>query len=261
MATPGSDDQPQQQEPSPDTKDLPMSPVVTAPPPVHPPSTTAAGSCDPNSPGTTGGTSHDATFFDPKNQDAKAVREKLAMDTLDEAIHWLSSSGGKVAIHDATNSTKERRRAILERVSHERNINVVFIESICTDTKVLESNIRMKLQGPDYIHMDPEEALKDFKARMVNYERAYEEISEDEEHMDISYIKIINVGKKCIAHNIQGYIASQCVSYLMQIHIKDRIIWLTRHGESGMSSHLSFFLFFCQHILIVLFSFLCSSYY
>ena len=35
-----------------------------------------------------------------------------------------------------------------------------------------------------------------------------------------------------IAHGIHGYLPSQCVLYLMQMHIKERTIWLTRHGES-----------------------------
>ncbi|KAJ3216144.1 hypothetical protein HDU67_009871 [Dinochytrium kinnereticum] len=184
------------------------------------------------------GTSHDASFFDPKNENAKAIRERLAMDTLDEAISWLKHGGGKVAIHDATNSTVERRRAIIDRVAKEKNMQAVFVESICTDDKVLESNIMMKLKGPDYINMPRDEAIRDFKARMSNYEKAYETISEEEEEMeDVSYIKLINVGKKVIANNIHGYIASQCVFYLMQIHIKKRVLWLTRHGESVYNAY------------------------
>ncbi|KAI8852675.1 6-phosphofructo-2-kinase-domain-containing protein [Chytridium lagenaria] len=183
-------------------------------------------------------TTHDANFFDPKNENAKAIRERLAMDTLDEAIDWLKYGGGKVAIHDATNSTVERRRAIIDRVAKEKNMQAVFVESICTDEKLLESNILMKLKGPDYINMPREEAIRDFKARMHNYEKAYETISEEEEALeDVSYIKLINVGKKVIANNIHGYIASQCVFYLMQIHIKKRVIWLTRHGESMYNAY------------------------
>ncbi|KAJ3265695.1 hypothetical protein HDU77_004225 [Chytriomyces hyalinus] len=178
------------------------------------------------------GTLHDSSFFDPTNKEFKATREKLALETLDELIDWLKFDGGKIAIHDATNSTVERRRAVMDRIKREKDIHVVFIESICTEGEVLEQNIRMKLQGPDYLHMPPEEAMADFRARMTNYERAYETISDEEEDAGISYIKIINVGKKVIAHNIHGYLPSQCVFYLMQIHIKERTLWLSRHGES-----------------------------
>ncbi|KAI9344250.1 6-phosphofructo-2-kinase-domain-containing protein [Obelidium mucronatum] len=178
------------------------------------------------------GTLHDSSFFDPANKEFSACREKLALETLDELLYWLNHEGGKVAIHDATNSTVERRRAVMERVKAEPDVHVVFVESICTEGEVLEQNIRMKLQGPDYINMPPEQAMSDFRARMSNYEKVYETISEDEEEAGISYIKIINVGKKVIAHNIHGYLPSQCVFYLMQIHIKERTLWLSRHGES-----------------------------
>lgn len=63
--------------------------------------------------------------------------------------------------------------------------------------------------------MDREEALKDFKMRIANYEKVYETISEEEERHNISYIKIIDVGRKVISHRIQGYLPSQCVFYLM----------------------------------------------
>lgn len=62
--------------------------------------------------------------------------------------------------------------------------------------KVLESNMRLKLSGPDYKNVDPEEALDDFRRRVANYERAYETISEEEEKTDVEYCKLINVGKK-----------------------------------------------------------------
>lgn len=62
--------------------------------------------------------------------------------------------------------------------------------------KVLESNMRLKLSGPDYKNVDPEEALDDFRIRVANYEKAYEPISEEEEKADVEYCKLINVGKK-----------------------------------------------------------------
>ncbi|KAJ3071788.1 hypothetical protein HDU98_004792 [Podochytrium sp. JEL0797] len=178
------------------------------------------------------GTMHDSSFFDPTNKEFSATREKIAMETLDELLYWLNHEGGKVAIHDATNSTIERRNAVMERVKLEKDIEVIFVESICTEGEVLEKNIRMKLQGPDYVNMPPEQAMADFRARMAQYEKSYETISETEEDRGISYIKIINVGRKVIAHNIHGYLPSQCVFYLMQIHIKERTLWLSRHGES-----------------------------
>lgn len=80
------------------------------------------------------------TFSDPSNKDAQRWREKLAMESLEELILWLHA-GGKIGILDATNSTRERRKALFERVSEEKNVQCLFIESICTDGPVLAANV------------------------------------------------------------------------------------------------------------------------
>ncbi|KAJ1919794.1 Fructose-2,6-bisphosphatase [Tieghemiomyces parasiticus] len=175
---------------------------------------------------------HSSKFFDPDNSQAKAVRDQLAMDSLDELIHWLNHGDGHVAIHDATNSTRNRRRLILDRCEREPNLSVLFVESICDDQSVIRHNVRMKLLSPDYIGMDPGDARRDFLLRLRNYERAYQTIGPWEERREAQYCKIINVGKKIIAYNVQGYVAGQCVFYLMNMNLARRQIWITRHGES-----------------------------
>ncbi len=75
----------------------------------------------------------------------------------------------------------------------------------------------MKLNGPDYKNMDPDMAIADFRSRIENYQKVYETLSEAEEAQKVSYIKIIDVGRKVIAHHITGYLPSQCVFYLMQM--------------------------------------------
>lgn len=161
-------------------------------------------------------TVQDSSFFDHSNQEANAAREQLAMDSLEDIIVWLQGEG-KVAIHDATNSTVARRKKLRDRVLKEAKIKPIFIESICPDPVLLEKNIGMKLSGPDYIGMDPDLAKKDFKERIKNYEKVYETIGEEEEKQGIAYIKIIDVGSKVIANRIKGYLPSQCVFYLMQM--------------------------------------------
>jgi 6-phosphofructo-2-kinase len=41
---------------------------------------------------------HSSNFFDPHNEDAKRLREQLALESLEEMIQWLRD-GGKVGIH------------------------------------------------------------------------------------------------------------------------------------------------------------------
>jgi hypothetical protein len=98
----------------------------------------------------------------------------------------------KIAIFDATNSTNQRRKWILEQCTKPdtrsgKPIGVIFVESICDDRELLEENYRYKIsQSPDFDGMTESEAFSDLRQRVKKYEDAYETINDD----SISYIKI-----------------------------------------------------------------------
>lgn len=117
--------------------------------------------------GINGGVDQSAAFFDPNNKAAAQLREKVAIETLDELLYFILYEGGSVGILDATNSNIERRKVVLDRIRQVAGyqIGVVFLESECHDEKLLEANMRLKLQGPDYKDSDPVQALADFKER------------------------------------------------------------------------------------------------
>lgn len=175
-----------------------------------------------------------ANFFDPTNRRAALLREQCAMETLDEAIEYLVDGTGTVAIMDATNSTLERRSAIMRRVREKcgNELNVLFVESLCKDERLLESNMRLKLSGPDYRDKDPVASLVDFKKRVAIYEKAYVPLGEYEERHNMAYVQMVDVGRKVISHQIKGFIAAQAVYYLLNFNLAPRMIWITRHGES-----------------------------
>src|SRR4051812_42388144 len=132
--------------------------------------------------------SHD--FFDPLNPEGVRERTRVALMALDDMVGWFHR-GGEVAIYDATNSTQERRHLILERCERE-GVNVIFIESLC-DEATVEANVRAtKLDSPDYVGMDPDAAVADFRARIEHYSTVYEPVHEQEG----SYIKLIDVGRQ-----------------------------------------------------------------
>lgn len=113
------------------------------------------------------GIDQSSDFFDPNNLPAKQLREKVAMETLDELLNYILYGDGSVGILDATNSTHERRKAIVDRIRERAGpeLGIVFLESECKDEKLLEANMRLKLSGPDYKGQDPVAALEDFKKR------------------------------------------------------------------------------------------------
>lgn len=43
---------------------------------------------------------------------------------------------------------------------------------------------------------------------------------------------MIDVGRKVVIHGKLGFLASQTASYLMNFHLSQRQMWITRHGES-----------------------------
>lgn len=120
-----------------------------------------------HAPTTPHGMDQSSDFFDPNNIPAKQLREKVAMETLDELLNFVLLEGGSVGILDATNSSHERRKAIVDRIRERAGpeLGIVFLESECKDEKLLEANMRLKLSGPDYRGMDPARALEDFRKR------------------------------------------------------------------------------------------------
>lgn len=167
-----------------------------------------------------------ARFFDPDNPEGRAARAEVALAALDDCLAWLD--GGGIAIYDATNVTRERR-AMLRRRFEARGVETVFVESICNDPALIDANVReTKLLSPDYAGMDADAAVRDFRARIAHYERAYEPLDE----RDGSYVQLVDVGRRVVVHGIQGYLPSRLVTFLMNLHVTPRRIWLTRHGES-----------------------------
>ncbi len=173
------------------------------------------------------GTQQPHRFFDPDNVEGREARREVAMAALEDMLGWFAE-GGEVGIYDATNTTRSRRSSIADRM-RAHGLSVVFIESVCEDEGVIESNIRQtKLHMPDYAGMDPDEAVRDFRARIAHYARVYEPVQEDEG----SFVRLIDLGRLLVAHEIHGYLPSRLVYFLMNLHVTPRSIWLTRHGES-----------------------------
>ncbi|KAI6043095.1 bifunctional 6-phosphofructo-2-kinase fructose-2,6-bisphosphate 2-phosphatase [Pisolithus marmoratus] len=155
---------------------------------------------------------HTSDYFSHNNVEGTKAREQLAEDSLEMLINWLKK-GGNVGIHDATNSTRRRRANIEARVKQEKGIQVIFLESVCNDPAVIAANIALK---------------RDFIRRIKEYEAVYETITEP----DLSYLRITDVGNEVTLSRINGYLQSRIAFYLMNLHVKPRNIFMSRHGES-----------------------------
>ena len=145
-----------------------------------------------------------ADFFDTSNSEGEKLRKAAAEAAVADMCKWFAEGRGLIAILDATNSTKSRRKWIQERCDAE-GIETLFVESKCDDEDLIMSNImEVKTTSPDYVGQDPEEAARDFRNRIRNYEKVYQTIDEDEAHM--TYVKLIDVGKHVIINKLQDYL-------------------------------------------------------
>ncbi|XP_076035766.1 6-phosphofructo-2-kinase/fructose-2,6-biphosphatase isoform X3 [Oratosquilla oratoria] len=170
-------------------------------------------------------------FFRADNEEAMALRQRCALDALEDVCSWLDE-GGEVAVFDATNTSESRRRLIYNIIVEKMQYKLFYVESICDDPSIIESNIReVKVNSPDYRGMNREDALKDFLQRIQHYKDQYQPLDESEEN-HLSFMKIYNTGEKVVVHKHEGHIQARIVYYLMNIHVTPRTIYLTRHGES-----------------------------
>eukprot|EP00668_Euglena_longa_P005505 GGOE01006494.1.p1 GENE.GGOE01006494.1~~GGOE01006494.1.p1 ORF type:complete len:530 (-),score=175.52 GGOE01006494.1:1199-2788(-) len=173
------------------------------------------------------GESAAASFFDPANACAADQRQQAAQEAMSDMLKFFDE-GGEVGIFDATNSTQQRRRWIMEQCqSHGRGIAVLFVESICDDPEVLTENLLSKVRNsPDFAGMDLETAMVDLQGRIENYEKVYETISDD----SMTYIKLYNLQSKVMCNRAYGRLTKSLLPFLTSIHIAPRPIWLCRSG-------------------------------
>ncbi|EDO34619.1 predicted protein [Nematostella vectensis] len=173
-------------------------------------------------------------FFKVDNQEAQAIRRQCAIDCLNDVSSWLDE-GVQAAIFDATNTTRERRRMVLD-YCRRRGYKTFFMESVCNNSEIVASNIKeVKVFSPDYKEVDKEQAFNDFKERIKHYQAAYEPLTMEDG--DLSFIKIINAGEQYLVNNIDGYLQSKSVYFLMNLHVRKRSIYLVRHAECENNVH------------------------
>ncbi|KAJ1735369.1 Fructose-2,6-bisphosphatase [Coemansia biformis] len=196
----------------------------------------------------------DHTFFDPHNAVAIDQRLKCATLALQDMFRWFEAVHNGVAIYDATNSTRSRRKVILDECTR-CGVEVMFCESWCDDSELVTANIReVKRTSPDYADArDLASVMEDFHQRINHYSEVYEPVGGDgtrplakgsyplpptaptideydERH--VSYVRKINVGAQMVINRITSYLESRIVYFVMNIHIAPRSVLFSRHGES-----------------------------
>lgn len=180
------------------------------------------------------GVNCDWKFFDDKR--TENLREKCFMKVVEDMISFLLN-GGRVGIIDGTNTRREARKKIEEYVvSHiPSNVkyNFMWIESICDLEDVIEKNIvGNKLKSPDYRDWPEENAIKDFRDRINTYQKTYEHLSPELDGENSTYIQLINYNTEIVIRNVNGFLQSKVLSFLVNLIPGENPIYFTRHGGS-----------------------------
>ncbi|XP_032898875.1 6-phosphofructo-2-kinase/fructose-2,6-bisphosphatase 2 isoform X2 [Amblyraja radiata] len=159
-----------------------------------------------------------------------------AKAALQDVKTYFTDEHGQIAVFDATNTTRQRRNLIMN-FARDNTFKVFFVESVCDDPEVIAANIKeVKVSSPDYAEVAQDKIMDDFLKRIECYQVTYEQLDPDDYDKDLSFIKVINVGRRFLVNRVQDYIQSKIVYYLMNIHVHPRTIYLSRHGESEYNS-------------------------
>lgn len=171
----------------------------------------------------------DDYFFLNASPTSVLLRNKILKKCREDIYHFLEHENGQVAIYDAVNAISAGRKSLAKEFA-KHSIQTLFIESQCTDERIIQENVRnVKISSPDYQGWDPEDAIADYLAR-INARIPHFETMEEP---DLHWIKMINAGERVIVNNCAfGYLSQRIVFYLLNLHIKSRQTYFARAGTT-----------------------------
>ncbi|EDO18252.1 hypothetical protein Kpol_1039p1 [Vanderwaltozyma polyspora DSM 70294] len=160
-------------------------------------------------------------LFNPKNSNKK---EKFAKITLNNLLRDVNNDACDIAIFDATNSTKARRKFLISEFSYyNSNVNSsfhiipIFLQISCNDINFIRYNVHNKSFNDDYYDKPYRYSISDFAKRLRYYckqstpfsEIEFEEISsylkENNLEYEVLYYKICDAG---LSNSNQNFVLS-----------------------------------------------------
>ena len=181
----------------------------------------------------TGGRPTRAAMFDPSNEESLALLTRARARAIEDTIRFLDSGTqfSKAVIVDGLNSNVAQRQWIIDGLRH-KGCTVLFIESVLTDDDKLEHNIREICSTlPDYAMLSPDDALADYRARVVLCERVAQPIDDDGSEAHLSWIRIRDF-RRYEVNNVHGFLQGRVVQLVMNLTDATHEFYLTRHGQS-----------------------------
>lgn len=168
-------------------------------------------------------------FFVNASPSSVLLRQRILKRCREDIYHFLEHENGQIAIYDAVNPLIAGRQALAKEFA-KHNVHVLFIESHCTDERIIEENVRsVKISSPDYKGWSDKDAVKDYLDRINARIPHFETMEENELH----FVKMINAGQRVVVNNCAfNYLSQRIVFYLLNLHIKTRRTYFARAGTT-----------------------------
>ena len=170
-----------------------------------------------------GADSTDADFYNPTDKDHKKAREQIAIRNIGRAKAWLNNEGS-VAVLDATNASRERRK-IIESILIDHPI--LFVECVNEDTMLQDICIKRKTNLPEFAHYSSEDALASFQTRIRYYESIYEPLKEEK-----FWLRVDSTANRILEEKaLDGSPYYPAIRQIL-VDIPASDLYLARHGQT-----------------------------
>jgi broad specificity phosphatase PhoE/predicted kinase len=168
-----------------------------------------------------------ANFYHPRNTSALEMRKKFACINMKRAKAYLEGKG-RVAILDAANVSRERRKMIEENLD---NHPILFIECVNDDQEILTLSILEKTRLPEFFRLNNQKAQAEFLKRIENYRMIYTPLREEK-----NYFRIDSLQNKIIEEKQSDPIPLYLL--IKDILVTDVVknLFLIRHAETKFNT-------------------------
>lgn len=174
-------------------------------------------------------------FFNSSIDSNLQLRERARIMAFNDMRHWLDENSGiRVAILDSSNITKLSRDN-LQKDCKQLGYNILFIESYCDPNhNIIEYTINEIAKSTNC--EDLEKFKLEYKAKIKLYEDRYESIDSEKDN-EKSFVKLTNINESLLINKIENYLMSKIIFFIINLNVKPKYIWLSRHGESQFNLH------------------------
>ena len=174
-----------------------------------------------------GPASTESSWYAPDNAEGREIRERIALANMQEARKFLAE-GGDVAVLDATNGSRKRRKLLEETLSDHP---LLFIECLNEDPVLREACIRRKALLPEYASYTEEDAVESFKARIAYYASIYEHLNGEKYYLCVDTMANRIMGEKPMEGNAYYPAIRELI-----VTTWARELYLVRHGQTEFNA-------------------------